>query len=274
MSKKVIVAEGDSWFALSSAFWTFADVLSKLRKVKDGNGKRVYRIKNVASTSDKIRSMAYSPKQFRKFKRKLTGLDKPPYAILLSGGGNDLTKNSLEMMLNYNNPSNPIDDHVAYCVIDKCIRKAYNDLLEKINVACKRIFDTPTKIPVLIHGYAYSIPDGNDFGWEIIPGLPGPWLKPAFKNRGYQSLKTRTSIMRKLTDRFNSMVKSLDSDKNQYSNIYVRYVDLRSCLITDLTNKKYRKHWADELHPTPKGFKLIARKFHLALESAPTIAAT
>ena len=43
---------------------------------------------------------------------------------------------------------------------------------------------------------------------------------------------------------------------------HVRYVDLRNILST---GPGYKRWWANELHPTPPGFRRIAERFKAAI---------
>ena len=293
MSKKVLVAEGDSWFALSkipigSLERPITDVINELKKIEDEEEK-LYDVKSVADKGDTIDLMAYSEDQFDKFKEEIEGLNEPPRAILLSGGGNDITGKALEMMLNHKKSDsysvNPLNYKVVEGVIDDHLREAYLKLLNKINALCKAKFNNADlgKIPVLVHGYAYSIPTGKGFNivrrvFRSGPGrkrreipITGPWLQPAFEERGYVRLEEKTSIMKKLSDHFNCMLQQLDPNKDSFSNIYVRHVNLRKCWETKLQDDDYEKYWDDELHPSKRGFKLIARKFHCVIQNLPTI---
>ena len=276
MNKKMLVAEGDSWFALSKITGIkyidkdITDVINELKKMKN-NGQKLYDVKSVARAGDTIGSMAYSEDQFNKFKQLL---DKRPDVILLSGGGNDITGKVLEIMLNdrrsdsYSSSQNsePLNENVVKGVINGHLREAYLKLLKKIDKLCKANFNNNSnKIPVLVHGYAHPIPDGEDFGGDYIPGLPGPWLEPAFENRGYSDLKEKTCIMKGLIDRFNCMLKNLCS--KEFTKICVKHVDVKGCFEENAENtgvdymKDYDKYWDDEFHPSECGFKLVAQKF-------------
>ena len=234
MAKQVLVAEGDSWFALSEKKLLKAggikrtDVINELKKLG-------YDIESVADISDKIESMAYSEDQLDRFKEEIEELNKPPHAILLSGGGNDVTGRALEMMLKHKkshsySPSKPFNEDVVRGVIEGHLHETYLKLLKEIDAFCKEKFNNTNqgKIPVLIHGYAYPIPDGRGFANKKSEGnllfglfdlldpliemdIPGPWLQPAFRNKGYFRLKVTTDIMKKLIDRFNCMLNPYNS---------------------------------------------------------------
>jgi hypothetical protein len=114
---------------------------------------------------------------------------------------------------------------------------------------------------ILIHGYDYPVPDGRGYAGGFWV-LPGPWLEPQFRGRGYQALAESTDLMVTLIDRFNDMVSSVASER---ALAHVHYVDLRRTLSADLTGNRYRKAWANELHPTGDGFKRVAEKFDQAI---------
>lgn len=264
-----LVAEGDSWFSLSKVPGK-TDVINELKKIKN-NGDKLYDVKSVASVGDTISLMAYSEDQFDKFRQQFD--QQPPDAILLSGGGNDITGKVLEVMLKYrrsNNYSaqNPFNEAVVKGVIEQHLCGAYLTLLNKINMLCKKKYhdSLSQKIPVFIHSYAYPIPNGEDFGKDWIPGLPGPWLEPAFENKGYADLEAMTAIMQQLINRFDGMLTNFGSNQNRFSHIYVQPVDVRSCLREGTQDEE--DYWDDELHPSDDGFELIAGEFDKAIQKA------
>jgi hypothetical protein len=61
--------------------------------------------------------------------------------------------------------------------------------------------------------------------------------------------------MRDLIDTFNEMLRQVSSAP-QFG--HVHYVDLRRTLATDETD---RRDWANELHPTGRGFAAVTAKF-------------
>ena len=50
---------------------------------------------------------------------------------------------------------------------------------------------------------------------------------------------------------------------------HVSYLDLRPELSNELAGKKYRKAWANELHPTDDGFKTVAKRFDERVRQFP-----
>lgn len=112
-------------------------------------------------------------------------------------------------------------------------------------------------MPIVIHGYAYAVPDGRGFlggGWI----LPGPWLRPGFLQKGHTDLQKNIDEVENLIDTLNDMLALLPASPNIEN---TTYLDLRSVLSNDRTNSKYKKDWENELHPTAKGFTDVAQKF-------------
>jgi hypothetical protein len=118
------------------------------------------------------------------------------------------------------------------------------------------------KLPIVVHGYDYPVPDGRGFagGWWV---LPGPWLEPGFREKGYGVMAERIKLMKQLIDRFNAMLKGIVA-MNEFR--HVTYVNLRDTLST---GSNYKRFWANELHPTEKGFELVTNRFADALDQLP-----
>jgi hypothetical protein len=73
----------------------------------------------------------------------------------------------------------------------------------------------------------------------------------------------RIGLMRRLIDRFNSMLKNIAA-MTEFS--HVTYINLRNTLST---GANYKQCWANELHPTEKGFELVTGHFATALDKLP-----
>jgi len=70
---------------------------------------------------------------------------------------------------------------------------------------------------------------------------------------------TRRTRLEELIDRFNAMLATVPTIP-QLS--HVTYIDLRNTLST---GSGYKTWWANELHPTPKGFADVVAKFNAVL---------
>jgi lysophospholipase L1-like esterase len=244
-SAGVLIAEGDSWFD-----YPFHDVLSDL---EDMFG---FDVESVAHHGDTVEDMAYSGGQLDDFSRRVekvlrTGVK--PRAILLSGGGNDVAGDEFAMLLNHALSSiSGLNESIVNGVIEERVRDAYVTILSAITQICKnQIGDA---VPIVIHGYDYPVPDGRGFLGGFGP-LPGPWLEPGFRQKGYDDMTVCKNICVDLINQFNSM---LDQLAGQSPFAHVHYLDLRKTLST---GPDFKKDWANELHPTGDGFKKVTAKF-------------
>lgn len=241
----VLLAEGDSWFD-----YPWNDVLKKL---EEDHG---YDVESVAHMGDRVEDIAYSGKQFEKFAEELEKLlrrSRIPRAILLSGGGNDVAGDEFAMLLEHaRSPKPGLNDNVLRGIIDERIRNAYITLITAVTALCQN--RTGTIIPIILHGYDRPVPDGRGFGGGWGP-LPGPWLEPGFRQKGFDDLLATTIMAGELIDRFNQMMRRVASAPGFD---HVRYVDLRGTLSN---GPNYRTWWANELHPTGRGFAAVAQRF-------------
>jgi hypothetical protein len=249
----VLVAEGDSWFD-----YPFNDVLEKL---EDQHG---FRIESVAHLGDAIEEMAYDPAQGAALARLLTNLrddGKTPRAILLSGGGNDMVGDQFAMMVNHVSSGLPaLNTSVVNGVINERLMYAYGCVIGRTNQVTQALFPNP--VPIVIHGYAYAVPDGRGFlggGWV----LPGPWMRPGFLQKGHTDLETNKLEVKNLIDVLNNMLALLPTFPNIQN---TTYLDLRSVLSN---GADYKDDWENELHPTSDGFSAIAGKFAALLTTFP-----
>ncbi|MBX7086670.1 MAG: hypothetical protein K1X70_09595 [Leptospirales bacterium] len=252
-SAGVLIAEGDSWFN-----YPFHDVL---RELEDGFG---YDIESTAHWGDKVEDMAYSGGQLDAFTRcieKVLRSNIQPRAILLSGGGNDVAGDEFGMLINHFRSGAPgLNNSIVTGVIQERVLNAYVTILSAVTEISKQLIGHA--IPIIVHGYDYAVPDGRGVLGGFGP-LPGPWLEPGFRAKGYEDLRTRKAIIAELMDRFNAMLSGL-AGKPPFS--HVNYLNLRGTLST---GSHYKDWWANELHPTPNGFKTVASKFAALLDSFP-----
>jgi hypothetical protein len=242
-SAGVLIAEGDSWFD-----YPFHDVLGDLEDLG-------FDVESVAHHGDTVEAMAYSG-QLDDFSRRVDKVLRSgvkPRAILLSGGGNDIAGDAFAVLLNHALSSiSGLNESIVSGVIDVRVRDAYVTILSAITQVCKnQIGET---VPIVIHGYDYPVPDGRGVLGGFGP-LPGPWLQPGFREKGYGDLDACKKICVDLINRFNAMLSTLAA---QAPFAHVHYLDLRTTLATDST---YKTYWANELHPTGRGFQDVTARF-------------
>ena len=250
VGRAALVAEGDSWFD-----YPMTDVL---RILEDMHG---YDVDSVAHKGDRVEEMAYSGGQLEKLTRTIERLLRRrivPRAILLSGGGNDVSGDEFGMMLNHRaSPSPGFNARMLDGLFNDRITFAYVSILRAVTRLCEAKLHR--RIPIVVHGYDHPVPDGRGFigGWSF---LPGPWLEPGFREKGYAAVEERVVLAAALIDRFNEMLQQIAAIP-EFG--HVKYVDLRGTLST--AAEDYTEFWANELHPTPKGFELVAARLAQAI---------
>ena len=245
ISVGTLIAEGDSWFD-----YPFNDVL------KDLEDKHGYDVESVAHAGDKVEDMAYSGGQLDDLVRQIEKVARRgdiPKAILLSGGGNDIAgKAELGMLLNHASSSTKgLNAQIVDGVINQRLYDAYATILTSVSQICQSTLGK--KVPIVLHGYDYAIADGRGFAGGFW-FLPGPWLEPGFREKGYMDMTTRNALIVDLINQFNQMLITLTSHA-AFS--HVHYVDLRGTL----KSQNYKDWWANELHPTKKGFASVSDLF-------------
>ncbi len=245
-STGTLVAEGDSWFD-----YPLYDVLKLLG---DDYG---YEIHTVAHRGDAVEIMAYGGGQLDDFARYLERVLRngaAPKAILLSGGGNDVAGETFAMLINHKlSPSPGLSAEILEGVVQQRILLAYVTILSAVTHLCVKYLGRP--VPLIVHGYDHPVPDGRGFlgGWGP---LPGPWLEPGFRKKGYEDLGERIALAAQLIDAFNAMIAQV-SALPEFA--HVHYIDLRNTLSNDPSS--YKKWWGNELHPTERGFEAVSARF-------------
>jgi len=244
VSAGALIAEGDSWFD-----YPWHDVL---RLLEDRHG---YDVESVAHRGDTVESMAYTGQleEFARTIEKLLRQSSVPDAVLLSAGGNDIAGDQFQMLINHVRAAHAgLNDQVVEGVIDVRVFDAYVTILSAVTEVCRQ--RTGAVVPIVIHGYDYAVPDGRGVlgGWGP---LPGPWLQPGFREKGFDDLATCKDLIETLIDRFNAMLKRVTLVP---SLAHVRYLDVRGTLPNGAT---YKTWWANELHPSERGFEAVADKF-------------
>lgn len=251
-----LIAEGDSWFDYPGH-----DILKILEDLYG------YEVESVAHMGDRVEEMAYTAGQFDNLMRlieKVLRNGKVPKAILLSGGGNDIAGEEFGMLLNHiSSPIAGLNHSIVSGVIEERAKLAYLTIIGRITAVCESRIGK--KLPILIHGYDYPVPDGRGFmgGWWF---LPGPWLEPGFREKGFSKLKDTIILTKELIDCFNAMLQSVAAIP-EFG--HVHYVNLRGTLSSSTVKDIYEKDWANELHPSEVGFKKVTSKFADKLANLP-----
>lgn len=191
----------------------------------------------------------------RQIERTLDAIRKhKPQVFLFSGGGNDLTGQQLEACLNHAETGLPILREAYVDFLFTCyFRRGFERLISAVKAA-------RPDIHIFLHGYDYAVPDGRPVlrvaGWSFI----GPWFRPALTRKRVLDAEEQKRIISKLLDRFNGVLSDLARRHDK-----VHHVRLLGTL---RAGAGYKSDWANELHPTSRGFKRVAGVFETAVLTA------
>ncbi len=255
------VAEGDSWFDYLPAYFDLdlfnGDLIGELNEHPD------LHVFKLAKAGDTLENMVYGPRGTgAQLKATLDAIRKFDARFLLfSAGGNDVAGPELERFLyqahEAPDPKMPVIDGVVEAIIGKRFAELFNHMIDEVK-------KTSPKIAIFLHGYDYAVPDGRGvinfpFGFTFV----GPWLKPAFTNKGIHNPATCQKVINRLIDRVNKTVHNV-AKKRAAERIH--YVDFRKVL----SSKKpgYKRDWANELHPTGGGWKKLSDRFSTEIVKA------
>ncbi|UUX96955.1 SGNH/GDSL hydrolase family protein [Aquabacterium sp. J223] len=165
-------------------------------------------------------------------------------AFLISAGGNDFAGfNDLRPLLRADCSA---ATSAAECfkpgaeegTVEWLFQKVYENYATLITRA---LFVMPGHARIIVHTYAYSLPTGKG-----VNGGAG-WIKPAL-DAAQVPLPLQARCLVFLLDHFHSVLSRLVAG----SAGRVELVDSRSALSP--------ADWANELHPTPKGFRKVVEK--------------
>lgn len=242
----VLYAEGDSWFAypLNPA----GNVIRHLAK-----GRRW-------SVLNRAKSGATAAEIFGVHQRKrfIRDLKKYPVEVLLfSGGGNDLAGNEFLLLLNEWEKGMTVEDAIDHAAAEHFVGLVRNSYEELVDVRDAHRRDAL----IVAHEYDLAYPDGRKALKRLGPLGIGPWLEPSLKARGIPSRKRR-SITSWFLKRFKEILAEFEGPG---------FAVVPTQGVLDRAKRKSKKPgkkkldvhdlWDNELHPSERGFELIADEF-------------
>jgi len=247
-----VLAIGDSWFWYPKN--NVLEALSRHPKLKDGYQHMVCLGENGALLSEYV-DLPGRPGRLSRRLQDLLQRDPMQYfsVFAVSGAGNDAVDYSLGLNEDCTDAVTPED-----CVSEGGMRTLMLDLTKAMGLLMHEVlwaFEAQQRQPVvLLHGYDYSVPDGRGFTLGDIP-IKGPWLAKAMNARSVPpDLELRKGVIRILIDRLNT---AFARYAQPAAGIY--FVDSRDTLDS---GAGYRNDWANELHPTRRGFdRIVDRKW-------------
>ena len=243
-----LLCEGDSWFSIPD----LCHIPAQLDKMLDAS------ILCVAAPGDTLLEIAEGA-QLSTLKWLIHDvIDGQRWdAILLSAGGNDIIGDGMQYFLQNTDPSSDhIEDYINQDALSERMALMRRRLSAIIALRDGSIANPST--PILIHTYSYLTP--RNVAHKVLAwGISGPWIYPYMINKGIVDCALQKDIVVYLLDRFHGLLTEMAEQPN--ANLHV--VDARLALprLDCAKRGQQSKSWYDEIHPTSKGFALLARDY-------------
>jgi hypothetical protein len=231
-----VLTEGDSWFSypLSNNLADYVELmnteLAMLRLEHNGDEAREI----LASGSAQLKTLKTYLRQY------------PIDALLLSAGGNDIVAKELKRLL---------DRKAGGATWQSAVKLAnLTSLLDDIVAAYSRLLDARDTLRpecvVFAHSYCYFEPTGRKATGPFGLLKSGPWMRPVLESKGIDPDGEGRDVARYLVDELHARLRALAAVRPRF-----QVVDMRAALPVDDV------HWADEIHPSGTGFRLLAENF-------------
>lgn len=248
-----ILAEGDSWF--DYPIGTVDDARSDLLQFLPGLFPAAPRLLSLAHWGDAATQMLGVAQR----QRMIQVLRDPAHGrfdvILFSGGGNDVTGDSLSLWLNnaheVGHDLNQAINRSAFGAMLGVVEAAYLDLMALRNAHAPGV-------PIVVNAYDFAQPTNRG-----VCGV-GPWLYPSLHARGWMhddtspgELAKGASIIRDLLDAFHAVL--IRMTQRPGARLFI--AETRGALDP-------ATGWVNELHPTANGARILAHRFKRAIEAA------
>lgn len=226
-----ILAIGDSWF-----WYPFygGSLIDKLGEVVRSKGNTIYaKGMNGAEAFDYV-----DGKYAKQVEEALRKYGSSLQAVFISGGGNDFAGFAdLRPLLK--------SDCSAESIASGCFVNSpgLDTFLSSIDHFYRRLVgtihaSTPPSCKIILHTYDYAIPDGRSLSGKS-------WLKAALDDANVPR-NLQDDCVRLLIDRFADVLSSICRS------------DPSSFMLVDSRGTLDGSGWANELHPTPDGFRKLA----------------
>ena len=103
---------------------------------------------------------------------------------------------------------------------------------------------------VVVHSYCYFQPTGRKATGPFGLLKAGPWMRPVLVAKGIDPDTEGRELARYLVDELHARLESLAASRAGF-----KVVDMRAALPVDDV------HWADEIHPSGTGFRVLAEGY-------------
>lgn len=250
-----IVAEGDSWFAYPPEWLIAGPNSNVMDHILDHLTKKglVNTLCRPSNGDTAVNMMKGS--QYKALSKLLKSKGDKVDLYLFSAGGNDIVgeEDLLPLLKPYK------DGNTA----DQCIKKGkLKEKLDAVIGAYEKLLKLRDRLApdmqIVTHTYDIAKPakDGAEFLWGVE--ISEPWIYPSLTHPTINIPdELHVDIVRILLGGFATRIKALETRSKGF---YVE--DTQGTLRIGHT-----ADWLNEIHPTPSGFKRIARKFYAKIRS-------
>ena len=235
-----VITEGDSWFAFPGLLWR-RNIIGHLQRTFDARMAMLL----MSHNGDTIAEIM-SGKQKRKLRYALQ--HEFDFQILLfSAGGNDIVDAMPSILAKKCRGvgwRDCIRDDAVQATIEN-IRKGYESLLhlrDRHNPSCH------------IYTHAYDFPTVNGEPIRIFgKSISKPPISEVFRKKGFTSKVDQRRIVRFVLDAFHEMLYELQMNS------------VNALTVVDTRGTLHSSHWQDEMHPSDRGFGLVAQRIGRAI---------
>jgi hypothetical protein len=280
--KKVILAEGDSWFEFPpfGPIDFVSDILDHL--VTD----REYAVLSMAEAGDWLSNMVYTGEYIEELPRIM------PDIFLLSGGGNDLVGSRLGQMVRHvgledaidgtfidnlisrrNGHPHPTYDKEKFSRGCELLTREFFDFINALFIQYFILFFNVkirtsrfSKVLMVTHGYDYAIPRKRIVYLPLFSGGIRQWVAGRFTGTMtwlHQPLSVK-GIIEPQDQR--SVIYTMLYEFNEMLLLFHHWDQLENTIHVDLRGIAQENEWFDEIHLTGECFSKVSRAFKDAFQ--------
>lgn len=275
--KPCLLMQGDSWFEYPVFLKDISDHLLER-----------YNAYSHSAAGAKLQDMVTNAEYKQAF-RTLVTWKRPPKAILVSGGGNDLVGDNFHKLLIKKTAEHddPLE-HLKKENLEKTINvliSYYKNIIGDIEKELNNLKNSNAKLDIplnfIFHSYGYGIPEPQDVLFDVPP-VDG-WTGKPLRAAGVRSPKGQAAIIKHIIDAYHDALVALSNEvearkgpssvrvvdsRNVVPNVSARQTGAINGVMSWIAQPK--AGWNDELHPNDQGFSLVAAKFEAEIAKIPT----
>jgi hypothetical protein len=246
---KLVLAEGDSWFAYPRKYLAFGKDANVIDHLDDHDELVIY---NSSSNGDEVLAMLSGDEKVSLIKRlKHNKFD----YLLFSGGGNDIVgKRDFDFFIK---PKLP-DMTWQQCVHDDRVELVVGQIESAYRFLCELVMEHTANdaIKIFTHTYDKLIP--QEEGYKLFDLIPfgRSWLYPYLCEKKITERDDQIAIVEFILSQFKVALARVAADYQIFN-----VVDTWGCVGTD------EDEWRNEIHPKSDGFGRVADRIYAAMNA-------